>query len=263
MNAITELIDEFYGFLRQKTVLSYDEKTDWTQISTPFLGVFNDSIDIFAKRDNGKIILSDDGETLHNLELCGVSISRSAKRKEFLNSIMRNYGVTLTPGGEMIVETDDKNFPQKKLNLLSAISEANDLYVLSKHSVESVFKEEVQSYLDEQRIIYTPHFISKGSTGLEFTFDFQIAYYHTEIVIKAFNSVNKLNLPHFLFTWGDVQQVRERQSGKKVIGLAILNDSEHEIKAEYMDALSSKNTEHILWSARHKPVNVRKLKEAS
>lgn len=60
--------------------------------------------------------------------------------------------------------------------MISAISEANDLYVLARHTVSSVFIEDVKQYLDDNEIIYTPYFISKGSTGLEFTFDFQIAY---------------------------------------------------------------------------------------
>ena len=33
----------------------------------------------------------------------------------------------------------------------------------------------VRNYLDEKQIIFTPDFISKGETGLEFTFDFQLA----------------------------------------------------------------------------------------
>ena len=260
MNEINELVDEFYKFLRQKTFVNQDEVTKWTQIATPFLGLFNDNIEIFVKKENGKFLLSDDGETIRNLDLIGVPISRSVKRKGIMDSIMMNYGVTLQKHGEMIIEADEKSFPQKKLNLLAAISEANDLSVLSKQTIESVFKEDVQAYLDDLGIIYTPHFISRGSTGLEFTFDFQIAYHKTEIIIKAFNTVNKLNLPHFLFTWSDIQQVRERQSGKKVVGLAIVNDADREIKPEYLDAMISKNTEYIPWSQRHTPESINKLK---
>ncbi|MDP3113614.1 MAG: DUF1828 domain-containing protein [Candidatus Cloacimonadaceae bacterium] len=260
MNPINALVDDFYKFLRQKTTVNLDNVTNWTQITTPFLGLFNDSIEIYVKKEKEKLILSDDGETIHNLELSGVSLSRSAKRKDILESILLNYGVTLNKDSELTIEANEKSFPQKKLNLLAAISEANDLYVLSKQTVESVFKEEVQSYLEEQRIIYTPHFISKGSTGLEFTFDFQIAYYHTEIVIKAFNTVNKMNLPHFLFTWSDIQQVRERQSGKRVIGLAIINDTDREVKSEYLEALTSKEADYILWENRHAPGSICKLK---
>ncbi|MEN6444768.1 MAG: DUF1828 domain-containing protein [Candidatus Cloacimonas sp.] len=260
MNPIESLVDEFYKFLRQKTIMDLDKVTNWTRITTPFVGLFNDSIEIYAKKDKGNILLSDDGETIHNLELHGVSIFRSPKRKDILENILLNYGVTLSREGELTVEANEKNFPQKKLNLLSAISETNDLYVLSKQIVASVFKEDVQTYFKELDLIYTPNFISKGTTGLEFTFDYQIAYKKTEIVIKTFNTVNKLNLPQFLFTWSDIQPMRELQSGKKVIGLAIINDTEREVKSEYLDALRNKKTEYILWSDRYLSENINKLK---
>lgn len=261
MNWIHEYIDNYYKFLREKTVLATDGQSGWVEISTPFLNVFNDSIDIYAKKKNGKVLLSDDGETLRNLELSGVKVSRSAKRKELLEQVLLNYGVKLI-NDELTTEATEQNFPQKKLNLLSAISETNDLYYLAKHTVASVFREDVREFLEEQELIYTPHFISKGSTGLEFTFDFQIAYKQTEIVIKSFNSVNKLNLPHFLFTWNDIKNVRERQTGKNMVGLAVINDEEREVKAEYLDALQNKGAEFILWSERHKPANLDKLKAA-
>jgi len=77
---------------------------------------------------------------------------------------------------ELTTDATERDFPQKKLNLISAISETSDMYYLARHTVASVFRDDVKSYLDEQEIIYTPYFISQGSTGLEFTFDFQIAY---------------------------------------------------------------------------------------
>jgi len=261
MNWINGLIDNYYSFLKEKTVLKEDTQTGWIEISTPFLNVFNDSIDIYAKRNEGKILLSDDGETIRNLELTGVQISRSPKRKEMLDQILLNFGVRLE-NEELLTEATELNFPQKKLNILSAISETNDLYVLGKHTVASVFREDVKAFLDEQELIYTPYFISKGSTGIEFTFDFQIAYRHTEMVIKSFNSLNKMNLPHFLFTWDDVKTVREKQTGKKVVGLAIVNDEDREIQGEYLDALTSKGAEFNLWSDRHDPKNINKLKAA-
>lgn len=258
---IDKLLDDYYRFLKQKTVITEISTSDWIEIDTPFTDVFNDTIEIYAKRQNGKIILSDDGHTLRNLELSGVEISRSQNRKDMLDRILLNYGVHLDDK-ELIAEATESSFPQKKLNMLSAISEANDLYVIAKHTVASLFREDVKEYLDEREMVSTPYFISKGSTGLEFTFDFQIAYKQTELLIKAFNSVNKLNLPHFLFTWDDVKQVRERQSEKKVIGLAVINNEEREVKSEYLEALQNRGAEFILWTDRNKPENVRKLKAA-
>ena len=262
MSWINALMDDYYSFLKEKTILSENSGSEWVEISTPFTGLFNDTLDIFVKKQRKKIIFSDDGNTMRNLELSGMEISRSPKRREFLERILINYGVKLI-NNELMTEANEKDFPQKKLNLLSAISETNELYFLAKHTVASVFKEDVKDYLDEQELIYTPHFISKGSTGLEFTFDFQIAYKHTEIVIKSFNFINKMNLPHFLFTWDDIKKIRERQTEKKVVGLAIINDTDRAVNTEYTDALTNYGAEHILWSERHKPENIQKLKEAA
>lgn len=259
MNWINTLMDDYYSFLKEKTLVSASNTSEWVEISTPFIGLFNDTVDIYAKKEGNKIILSDDGNTLRDLELSGLEITRSPKRKEILDRILINYGVRIK-NEELTTEATERDFPQKKLNLISAISETADMYYLAKHTVASVFREDVKTYLDEQELIYTPYFISKGSTGLEFTFDFQIAYRNTEIVIKSFNSVNKMNLPHFLFTWDDIKKVREQQTQKEIIGLAVINDIDREVSDEYLSALDNKGAQYILWSQRHTPENIKKLK---
>jgi len=259
MNWINTLMDNYYSFIKEKTLITANNSSDWIEISTPFVGLFNDTVDIYAKKEGNRIFLSDDGNTLRDLELSGLEITRSPKRKEILDRILINYGVQMN-NEELITEANDRDFPQKKLNLISAISETSDMYYLARHTVASVFREDVKTYLDEQELIYTPYFISKGSTGLEFTFDFQIAYKNTEIVIKSFNSVNKMNLPHFLFTWDDIKKVREQQTQKDIIGLAVINDIDREISDEYLLALANKGAQYILWSQRHIPENINKLK---
>lgn len=259
MNWINGLMNDYYSFLKEKTLVSENRESEWVEISTPFIGLFNDTVDIYARKEGNKIILSDDGNTLRNLELSGLEISRSPKRKDILDRILINYGVRIY-NNELTTEATEKDFPQKKLNLISAISETADMYYLAKHTVASVFREDVKEYLDEQELIYTPYFISKGSTGLEFTFDFQIAYRKTEIVIKSFNSVNKMNLPHFLFTWDDIKKVREHQTQKEIIGLAVINDIDREVSDEYLSALNNRGAKYILWSQRHTADNINKLK---
>jgi hypothetical protein len=261
-NWVNELIDKYYEFLKGRTAVITETGSNWAVISTPFIGLFNDTLEVYAKKDNGKIIMSDDGVTLKNLELVGSIISRSPKRKDLLERILLTYGIQLQDD-ELIVEATENNFPQRKHNLVSAISEINDMYMLAKHTVATIFKEDVRIYLDEQQVIYTPQFISKGSTGLEFTFDFQIAYREKEIVLKSFNTLNKLNLPNFLFTWGDIKKVREKITGKELVGLAVINDEEKEIQHEYLEALKSENADYILWSQRHTPENLHKVKTAA
>ena len=258
MNWIDNSIKQYYTWLKDKTFVNKDEQSGWFVISTPFIGLFNDTIEIYAKLDDGKILLSDDGLTLKNLELVGVSINRSPKRKEWLEMILLNYGLTLVDD-ELQVSGNKNDFPQKKHNLISAISEISDMEMLAKHTIASIFKEDVKNYLDEQSIIYTPQFIAKGSTGIEFNFDFQIAGKEKEIVIKSFNSLNKINVPNFLFGWDDIKNAREKVSGKVLTGLAIVNNVDREIKQEYLDALESKGSKVILWDQRHEPNMIEKL----
>jgi len=259
---IDDAINSYYTFLKENTSVFKDTDSEWVVISTPFLGMFNDSIDIYCKETNGTITMSDDGKTLSDLDLVGAGITRSPKRKEIVEKILLNYGVK-TDGEELIVTATMKDFAQKKHNLVSAILEIADMYMLAKQTVMSVFREDVKGFLDEQQIIYTPQFISKGSTGLEFTFDFQIATRNKEIVINTFNNVNKTNLARFLFNWEDIKETRERLTSKELIGLAVINDQGHEIRPEYLEAFSKKKADYFLWTERYKPENLLKLKAAS
>ena len=92
---INNSITEYYNWLRDKTQVLKNEESGWFTITTPFLGLFNDYIEIYVKFSDGRLILSDDGQTLTNLELEGASILRSNKRKEWFEMILLNYGVTL------------------------------------------------------------------------------------------------------------------------------------------------------------------------
>ena len=52
--------------------------------------------------------------------------------------------------------------------------------------------------------------------------------------------------------------MREKQTGKKVIGLAVINNEDRAVKGEYLEALQNKGAEFILWTERNKPENIKK-----
>ena len=259
MNWIEDSINQYYDWLKTKTYTKEDEQSGWFAVTTPFLGLFNDPIEIYMKMEDDTILMSDDGITIKNLELAGASITRSPKRKEWLDFILLNYGVTID-NGELLVKAKQADFSQKKHNLICAISEITDMEITAKHIVSSLFRDDVKQLLDEQEIIYTPQFITKGSSGIEFTFDFQIAGRNKELVLKSFNSLNKINVPNFLFSLDDIKPVREKASGKEMLSLAVINDIEKDIKPEYINALKSRNTDILFWSERNKPENLQKLR---
>ena len=46
MNWVEDMINDYYKWLRQRTTTRLDETTGWSAISTPFLGAFNDPIEM-------------------------------------------------------------------------------------------------------------------------------------------------------------------------------------------------------------------------
>ena len=125
MSWIDERIEAYYQWLKDNTAIKEDVGTGWFTISTPFVGLFNDNIEIFIKKENDKIILSDDSQTIENLVLLGVDINRSPKRIQFVKYVLRNYGIQFV-NKELTVISSEKDFPQKKHALISALSEISD-----------------------------------------------------------------------------------------------------------------------------------------
>ena len=93
MTWVNKYVKEYYDWLKEKTFIQEDSNNDWAVINTPFIGAFNDGIDIYAKIFGDKVRLSDNGETFNNLELLGVNIQGSKNRRSILDSILLNYGL--------------------------------------------------------------------------------------------------------------------------------------------------------------------------
>jgi hypothetical protein len=137
-NWVNDCVTEYYKWLRNNTLITKNEQTGWYAITTPFLGLFNDNIEIYVKMDNNRIMLSDDGQTLSNLKLTGYSITQSGKKR--INMILLNYGIKRVDC-ELKVESTKKDFNQKKHNLLRAILEISTIAMLDKRTVTSLCNE--------------------------------------------------------------------------------------------------------------------------
>lgn len=259
MSWIEDRITDYYKWLRERTKIRTDKTTGWSVMSTPFLGAYNDPLEIYLRKEGNNIEMSDDGATFDNLNLLGINLSRSQKRREWVEYILRNYGVTLE-GNELRTIATVDNFPRKKHSLLCAMLEISEMEVLAQNNVATLFKEDVKNFFDKHDLVYTPQFITKGRTGIEFTFDFQFAGRKKETVVKSFNTLNKINVPNFLFTWQDIKPVREEQSGKEVSSLAIVNDIAVKLKPEYIEALKEYGCGYIPWSQKDSPETIELFK---
>lgn len=63
---IRGLVDQYRIWLRDRTTLRSVHQ-NWVEITTPFLDRHNDYIQLYAKREDGGVRLTDDGHTMRAL----------------------------------------------------------------------------------------------------------------------------------------------------------------------------------------------------
>lgn len=242
---IKSLIDDYHKWLRDKTTLK-PVHGDWNEITTPFLDRHNDYIQIFAKLLGDSIVLTDDGYTLNDLEMSGVSID-GHKRIELLRMTLNGFGIK-RDGQALTVSANKGNFPLRKHNLIQGILAVNDLFYVASPHVVSLFYEDVASWLDESEIRYLPRVKFSGTTGYDHMFDFVIpkSKRKPERVIRALNSPTRDRAESFAFAWYDTRDSRDGSAK----ALAIVNDNERAIPVAVREALSAYDIDVIPWSER-------------
>jgi predicted RNA-binding protein YlqC (UPF0109 family) len=110
------LINDYIEWLRQN--ISIKEINSMHEITTPFLDNHNDHIQIYIKKSDSGLILTDNGQTITNLRLSGFEFT--PEKKQILNSTLKSFGVQLIDE-ELIAKATPEDFPQKKHNLIQAI----------------------------------------------------------------------------------------------------------------------------------------------
>lgn len=244
MGDIQRLMDQYVEWLRSKTTLR--QLDDWIEITTPYLDRHNDYLQIYARRQNGSYILTDDGYILSELELSGCKLE-SPKRLALLQMTLNGFGVKLVDGA-LEVRASKDDFPLRKHNLVQAMLAVNDLFYLASPMASSLFYEDVVAWLDESDIRYTPKVKFTGKSGYDYLFDFVIlkSKKQPERILQAISRPSRDEAMITAFAWFDTREVRPPNSR----AYAILNDSEREIPPIVIDELQSYDVRAIPWSKR-------------
>ena len=241
---VQKLLDQYWVWLKDKTTLR--KVNDWIEITTPYLDRHNDYIQIYARRQNGGLILTDDGYTVGDLRNSGCELE-SKKRKDLLTITLNGFGVKLE-GDSLTVHASNDNFSLKKHNLVQSMLAINDLFYLAAPMVASLFLEDVTLWLDANDIRYTPKIKFTGKSGYDHLFDFVIpaSRKQPERILKAINRPSRDMAEAAAFSWIDTKEVRPPNSR----AYAFLNDAEHIASSSVIDALRNYDVRPVLWSAR-------------
>lgn len=241
---IAHLVDRYRDWLKDKTSLR--EVGEFVEITTPFLDRHNDYIQLYARRENGAYVLSDDGATIDDLEMSGCTLD-SPKRQELLRVTLAGFGVTHDRGA-LQVKAAPENFSLRKHNLIQAMLAVNDLFYLAPAVVGSLFLEDVRQWLDSLDVRYMQNVGFRGKSGYDHLFHFAIpkSKQAPERLLHTINNPTKDAAETMAFRWIDTRDVRDAGAQAYVI----LNDHEKRIPAGVGEALASYDIHPLIWSAR-------------
>lgn len=239
-------IDSYITWLRENTT-ALQLKNGAVEITSPFLDRHNDYIQIYIVKDGDNYILTDDSYTISDLELSGLNFN-TPKRKEELNTILRNFGVSLNDQNAMYCKCNSTNFPFKKHSLLQAMLSVNDLFVLSQPNIVSFFLQDVETYLKDNDIRYTKNLKFTGKSGFDHAYDFVIPQSKTfpDRLVKTINNLERSNTQSIIFAWSDTIQMRDPNTKL----YTFVNDVEKRVSSSCIDALKEYGIIPVTWSQR-------------
>jgi hypothetical protein len=241
---IERLLDNYRAWLHDRTVLR--QVDEWVEITTPYLDRHNDYVQMYARKDGGEFLLTDDGNTITDLELSGCRLE-SPKRQHLLKMTLNGFGVALR-NKALEVRASSDNFAARKHNLLQAILAVNDMFYLAVPLVAGIFMEDVAEWLDLHDIRYIPNVKFTGKTGFDHLFDFVIpkSRREPERILKTINRPTRDMVEALAFSWVDTREARTTDSR----AYAFLNDSEQSIPVGVPEALRSYDIVPVPWSLR-------------
>ena len=250
IDEIQSLLDQYVRWLRDQKKLRM--MRDSVEITTPYLDRHNDCLQIYVKSDGDDFVLTDDGYILDDLEMSGCEI-KGSRRESLLKITLNGFGVSVNQRDRSLeIHASPQEFALQKHNLVQAMLAINDLFYLSTSSVTSLFYEDVNTWLEQSQIRFTPNVNFKGSSGFDHRFDFVIpsSKSHPERVIRVINKPDLDATSAMVFSWIDMKKLRPEES----LAYAILNDIRG-ISDNVMDALNNHDVRSIPWSDRQEYYN--------
>lgn len=251
MSDTNSFIDTYIAWLKQNTT-ALQLENDVVEISSPFLDRHNDYIQIYIVKDGDGFILTDDGYTISDLELSGLTFN-TAKRKEELQNILRGFGVSLGDKGNIYCRCNQSNFPSKKHSLMQAMLAVNDLFVLSQPNIASFFMQDVESFLRKNDVRYTKNIKFTGKSGFDHAYDFVIpqSKISPDRLVKTINNLERTTTQSIIFAWSDT--IQTRSSNTKLY--TFINDVEKSVSENCLEALKEYGIVPVTWSQRAKAIN--------
>ncbi|MGN0366747.1 MAG: DUF1829 domain-containing protein [Suilimivivens sp.] len=245
--------DGYFKWLYDNT-MQFNINDNISRLTLPYLDRNNDCTEIYVKSVGNDYIITDDGETLGELYLSNFNLFSSQKRESIFNQILLAHGISKSDNDELFASCSKDDLYQKVHMLTQCMIKVSDLFYTAKNTVQSLFIEDVQSYLDENDIRYSPNISFLGVSGLTTNYDFVIPKYKDvpERIIKVVNNIDQSQTNSILFLWNDTSQAR---AGYSSVLYVFLQDTDKKIPQSVITTMNNYNVIPVKWSKREDYIN--------
>lgn len=239
--------DNYISWLREN-IDQYRISDDIFRITLPFLDHHNDQIEVYITKNNDQYIISDDSFTLNDLQLSGLDIFSSKRRKQIFNQIVNAHGISVSEDGALYAVAEESELPLKKHLLAQCIQRVSDLFCLAQPNVKSLFLEDVQRYLDTNDVRYISEVSFTGKSKLPTNYDFAIPKSKSapERIIKVVNSLTTEYTRSIIFTWNDISGNRSDNSNL----YTFIQDTGKKVPSDAITAFKQYDIHPVLWSKK-------------
>lgn len=256
MQNTNQLVNNYIDFFKEKFVIEELDGAD--EIITPFTDNLNDFISVYIERENdGTLILTDDGNTIEELELLGLKWDTET-RKMILNSILMNYGVKLDKENRIFIRSSEADFSVKKHSFIQAILKVNDLLFTKKSNVISLFNDEVWNFLYENEFGGSENIDMTGRSGLVYKVDYTMGATkkRPEIIMQFMNRPSFDSITTQEYIYQDVSEVRLTRTKKSLDYYVVVNDLENSIPNKVETVIQNSKLKLIRWSNKEELLEI-------
>ena len=246
-----DIVANYYSWLiNQTNTQQIDNNT--IKISLPFLDRLNDCVDIYLLNKTGSdYILTDDGETMRELELSGYKLNE--RRMEFACGIAASCGASINEKNSLCIESKADDLPLKIHMLLQCMIRISDLNLMKDAPVKAFFNDDVAAFLSTYNIKYKANYSLIGRSRLPCQFDYVIYKNNAapQKYIKAISHLDNIAAKVLLFGWEDTKETRNGNGQLFVF----IDNVENKIKKEALSSFTVYGITSVEWSNRMEVVD--------
>lgn len=231
---------------------AYENEDGTCTIITPYTlsDGTNIEISILPKNDK-KVILTDEGETINNLWLRGVDFDSTQSRKNIINILIDDYGAIIEKG-EIIIESFVDEIPIAIHNIIQVINAIDFLIYTKTPRMPRTFKEEVIAFFHEKQLSFNQDYDVFGKTA-KHQFDIYVPRKEVALRTMSTGSPNyaKIMAEKMAYTYTDIKKINE-----KILVCPFIDDRSEEViwSSEPLRILEEYSDGIYYWSNKEKAI---------